>query len=151
MHLGKCYNHFLAETLSDTRPEVAALQRKLLRQIDAAQKLAMLGQMNLTVKTLALSGLRSHCPDDSVEMLRRRLADLILGPTLARRVYDPPMGKSVGSVCLPALEEDLALGKQSAEIGMPVEMVTRKLREDGNQRGMLVYGYKFRPVLASPQ
>ena len=32
------------------------------------------------------------------------------------------------------------------EIGMLVEMVTRKLREDGN-RGMLVYGYKFRPRL----
>ena len=33
------------------------------------------------------------------------------------------------------------------QIGMPVEMVTRKLREDG-PRGMLVYGYKFRPGLA---
>jgi uncharacterized OB-fold protein len=32
------------------------------------------------------------------------------------------------------------------EIGMPVEMVTRKLREDG-KRGMIVYGYKFRPTL----
>lgn len=32
------------------------------------------------------------------------------------------------------------------EIGTPVEMVTRKLREDGD-RGILVYGYKFRPVL----
>jgi len=32
------------------------------------------------------------------------------------------------------------------EIGMPVEMVTRRLREDG-KRGMIVYGYKFRPVL----
>ncbi|MCW1968994.1 MAG: Zn-ribbon domain-containing OB-fold protein [Anaerolineae bacterium] len=30
------------------------------------------------------------------------------------------------------------------KIGMPVEMVTRVLREDG-ERGMLVYGYKFRP------
>ncbi|HLF02223.1 MAG TPA: Zn-ribbon domain-containing OB-fold protein [Anaerolineales bacterium] len=30
------------------------------------------------------------------------------------------------------------------EIGQKVEMVTRKLREDG-ERGMLVYGYKFRP------
>ncbi len=28
---------------------------------------------------------------------------------------------------------------------MPVEMVTRVLREDG-ERGMLVYGYKFRPA-----
>jgi uncharacterized OB-fold protein len=34
-------------------------------------------------------------------------------------------------------------------IGTPVEMVTRRLREDGNERGMLVYGYKFRPVLAT--
>jgi uncharacterized OB-fold protein len=33
-------------------------------------------------------------------------------------------------------------------IGMPVEMVTRVLREDGD-RGMLVYGYKFRPSCSS--
>ena len=30
------------------------------------------------------------------------------------------------------------LGDQAVEIGMPVEMVTRKIREDGNERGMLV-------------
>jgi len=30
---------------------------------------------------------------------------------------------------------------------MPVEMVTRRLRSDGDERGMLIYGYKFRPVL----
>ena len=39
------------------------------------------------------------------------------------------------------------LGEKPVEIGMPVEMVTRRIREDGNERGMLVYGYKFRPVL----
>ncbi len=32
------------------------------------------------------------------------------------------------------------------EIGMPVEMVTRRLQEKG-PHGYLVYGYKFRPVL----
>ncbi len=32
------------------------------------------------------------------------------------------------------------------EIGMPVEMITRRLRETGPQ-GYLVYGYKFRPLL----
>lgn len=32
------------------------------------------------------------------------------------------------------------------EIGMPVEMVTRRLRTDG-RRGIIVYGYKFRPAL----
>jgi uncharacterized OB-fold protein len=35
------------------------------------------------------------------------------------------------------------------QIGTPVEMVTRRLRSDGDERGMLVYGYKFRPALAA--
>lgn len=42
------------------------------------------------------------------------------------------------------------LGEQPVEIGMPVEMVTRKIRSDGDERGMLVYGYKFRPVGLGP-
>lgn len=37
------------------------------------------------------------------------------------------------------------LENRQVEIGTPVEMVTRKLRNDGDERGMLVYGYKFRP------
>jgi len=32
-------------------------------------------------------------------------------------------------------------------IVMHVEMVTRRIRQDGDERGMIVYGYKFRPVL----
>lgn len=40
------------------------------------------------------------------------------------------------------------LGEDEVKIGMPVEMVTRKLRSDGDERGMLVYGYKFRPVMS---
>ena len=36
--------------------------------------------------------------------------------------------------------------KFHVEIGMPVEMVTRKLYSDG-ELGMLIYGDKFRPVL----
>jgi uncharacterized OB-fold protein len=36
--------------------------------------------------------------------------------------------------------------ESEVRIGMPVEMVTRILREDG-ARGMLIYGYKFRPAL----
>ena len=38
------------------------------------------------------------------------------------------------------------LGDIKPEIGMPVEMVTRKLKEEG-ERGIIVYGYKFRPLL----
>ncbi len=43
------------------------------------------------------------------------------------------------------------LGEQPVEIGMPVEMVTRRLRQDGDERGMLVYGYKFRPANLVPR
>jgi uncharacterized OB-fold protein len=39
------------------------------------------------------------------------------------------------------------LGDQQVEIGMPVEMVTRKLRSDMDERGIIVYGYKFRPAM----
>lgn len=36
------------------------------------------------------------------------------------------------------------------EIGMPVEMVTRLLKVNGaDERGMLIYGYKFRPPVRS--
>lgn len=40
------------------------------------------------------------------------------------------------------------MSDQPIAIGTPVEMVTRKLRSEGDQ-GMLIYGYKFRPVLAN--
>jgi len=39
------------------------------------------------------------------------------------------------------------LGEKEVAIGMPVEMVTRRIKEDGGRQGMLVYGYKFRPVM----
>jgi hypothetical protein len=72
-------------------------------------------------------------------------------------VYDPPAGfedYAPYTVALVKLEEgplvtaqltDLDEGK--VEIGTPVEMVTRRLRSDGDERGLLVYGYKFRPVV----
>jgi len=41
------------------------------------------------------------------------------------------------------------LGDQSVQIGMPVEMVTRKIRSDADNKGMLIYGYKFRPAVGA--
>jgi uncharacterized OB-fold protein len=40
------------------------------------------------------------------------------------------------------------ISEEDVEIGMPVEMVTRKLREEGDS-GEIVYGYKFRPIFAA--
>ena len=39
------------------------------------------------------------------------------------------------------------LGDEPVSIGMPVEMVTRKIRSDGDDSGIIVYGYKFRPAV----
>lgn len=79
----------MVEPISDTRPEAAAVLRRLLRQASPARKLDMLGQLNQAVITLALSGLRSQHPTDTPVMLRRRLADLVLGTDLANKAYGP--------------------------------------------------------------
>ena len=43
------------------------------------------------------------------------------------------------------------LGDEEVYIGMPVEMVIRKLRDDDEGRGLLHYGYKFRPLLVGEE
>lgn len=70
-------------------------------------------------------------------------------------IYEPPAGYEENipyTVALIKLEEGplvtaqlTDLGDAAVEIGMPVEMVTRRLRQDGDERGLIVYGYKFRP------
>lgn len=70
-------------------------------------------------------------------------------------IYDPPAGFEHNApymVALVKLEEGPLVTAQltdvdfaNVEIGMPVEMVTRKLRTDGDE-GMIIYGYKFRPI-----
>jgi uncharacterized OB-fold protein len=70
-------------------------------------------------------------------------------------IYEAPTGYDSSApytVALVKLNEGPIITAQltdvensSVEIGMPVEMVTRKMRDDGDERGMLVYGYKFRP------
>jgi hypothetical protein len=73
----------------DTHPEAERVQIELLRQAPAWRKLEMVGQLNQTVRTLALSGLRQRHPEATPQELRRRLADLLLGPNLAAQVYGP--------------------------------------------------------------
>ena len=81
-----------AHLFPDTRPEAEAVLIELLRQAPPWRKLHMVGQLNQTVRTLALSGLRARHPDATPQELRRRLADLLLGPDLAARVYGPLRG-----------------------------------------------------------
>jgi uncharacterized OB-fold protein len=72
-------------------------------------------------------------------------------------VYDPPAGfeeSAPYTVALVRLEEGPLVTAQltdmepgQVQIGAPVEMVTRRLRSADEDRGLIVYGYKFRPVL----
>lgn len=74
---------------SDTHPGAERVQVELMRRAPAWRKLRMVGQMNETVRLLALSGLRQRHPAAAPGELHRRLADLWLGPELAARVYGP--------------------------------------------------------------
>ena len=77
-------------TLSpDTHPDMERFRIERLRQMPPWRKLALVGEMNQTVRALALAGLRQRHPDDSRTQRRRRLADLFLGPELAARAYGP--------------------------------------------------------------
>jgi hypothetical protein len=71
----------------DTHPKMEALQIRLLREASPWRKMEMLAGLNASMKTLALSGLRLRHPQASESELRRRLAGLLLGEELARKVY----------------------------------------------------------------
>ncbi|MBN1180026.1 MAG: Zn-ribbon domain-containing OB-fold protein [Anaerolineae bacterium] len=70
-------------------------------------------------------------------------------------VYHPPAEFETAApymVALVRLEEGPMVAAQltdvdkgSVSIGMPVEMVTRKIRAEGDE-GIIAYGYKFRPA-----
>jgi hypothetical protein len=72
---------------SDTHPKMEALQIQLLRQASPTRKMNMLAQLNASARLLAWTGLRSRYPQASEVELRRRLAGLLLGEELARKVY----------------------------------------------------------------
>ena len=69
-------------------------------------------------------------------------------------IYDAPAGfenTAPYTIALVKLDEGPVVtaqltdvDKEDVHIGMPVEMVTRKLREEGED-GLIIYGYKFRP------
>lgn len=73
--------------LSDTDPAVERLQLQLIRSAPSWRRAEMAGQMFETMKQLALNGLRQRNPQTGEAELRRRLADLLLGPELAGLAY----------------------------------------------------------------
>ncbi len=71
----------------DTSPEIEEMQFAFYRDAPAWKKLAMMSQLYSMARTLAMSGLKRRYPEATPEELRRHLADILLGPDLAERVY----------------------------------------------------------------
>jgi hypothetical protein len=83
-------DHESMRTLAeDTHPDAERVLIELLRHASPARKMGMVNEANRTARALALTGLRERHPGDSAARLRRRLADLWLGPELAAKAYGP--------------------------------------------------------------
>lgn len=76
----------------DTDPKAERVLIELFRKASPTRKIEMVLQANRTSRLLALAGLRERHPHDSPSRLRRRLADLWLGPDLAAKAYGPFTG-----------------------------------------------------------
>lgn len=73
---------------SDTHPKMEALQIQVIRRMPAWKKLAMVDNLNETVKALAISGIKQRHPTATPEQVHRMLAELMLGAELAGKVYE---------------------------------------------------------------
>jgi hypothetical protein len=74
----------------DTSPEAERVLIELLRRAPAWRRLQLADRMSATVRELCLAGLRSRHPKASEAEMRRRFADIHLGPDLAAKVFGPP-------------------------------------------------------------
>ena len=83
-----CYTKIMSALYSDTDPKVEQLQIDLIRRMPMWKKCALLDDLNETVKAFALSGLKQRHPEAAPEKIQRMLAELMIGPELASKVYD---------------------------------------------------------------
>jgi hypothetical protein len=77
----------MSEELTDTHPVMEALHLKLLREAPPWRKMEMLISLNAAARELKLAGLRRRYPKSTEDEIHRRLADILLGEDLARKVY----------------------------------------------------------------
>ena len=74
---------------TDTDPAVEQLLIEKIRLLSPARKMEMVAELNANMRAFAFAGLRSRHPTDDEVTLRRRWADLLLGPALAMQVLGP--------------------------------------------------------------
>ncbi len=75
--------------LSDTSADAEAVMLAIYRRMPAWRKVELVDDANRTARQLAMIGLRSRHPGESLATLRRRLLGLVLGEEIAAKVYGP--------------------------------------------------------------
>jgi hypothetical protein len=73
---------------SDTHPKIEQMQIELIRKMPSWKKFAAIDDLNETVKTFALSGIKQKHPEATSVQIQRMLADILLGQDLAKKAYD---------------------------------------------------------------
>jgi hypothetical protein len=71
----------------DTSPEVERLQIEGWRRMSPADKAQMVTALTTAAIEMAKAGIRQRHPDESLESHRMRLAEILHGPELARRLF----------------------------------------------------------------
>jgi len=77
------------ERLFDTDPDAHRGHIDAVRRVEGWRKLHLADQLHQSLRMLALAGLRARYPEAPPEELKRRLADLLLGASLAEEAYGP--------------------------------------------------------------
>jgi hypothetical protein len=83
------YNKGMSTLFSDTNPKAEAVLIQLLRQAPPWRKLEMVAELNEAVLTMMRCGFVERFPNDSPALIKRRMADMLLGVDLASKVYGP--------------------------------------------------------------
>lgn len=74
----------------DTPAEIERLQIEGWRRMSAADKASTVTALTRAAIAMTLAGIRHRHPDETPEQHRMRLAEILLGSDLARRVYSIP-------------------------------------------------------------
>jgi hypothetical protein len=115
----------MTQVFTDTPPETERVLFAMLREMPPWRKVELVVPLNQTVRELALTGLRERYPNASPEELRRRLADIVLGPELAEKAYGPLFAESTVQIDM----NEIAL---QVEVDATAHLPEKALSESGS-------------------
>jgi hypothetical protein len=72
---------------ADTSADAERVLLDIYRRMPVWRKVELVEDANRTARQLAIIGLRSRHPHDSMSVLRRRLLGLVLGEETAEKIY----------------------------------------------------------------